>query len=185
MDEKKCYKCKNKKNIIDFYKSNYSPDGYAYLCKRCHCSMTREYRIKNKEKVKKIQGDNYQKNKKERIIKQRIWAKNNKEKITIAKKNRLQKDPEYNRKISIRSHGITIEYFDMMFKEQKQSCWICSKEFKNKSDAKIDHNHETNIVRGLLCNNCNTSIGLVQENIDVLKKMIKYLKQNKDGWKKF
>lgn len=41
---------------------------------------------------------------------------------------------------------------------------------------KVDHCHTTGKVRGLLCNNCNTALGLVDDKIEVLKRMIKYLK---------
>jgi len=41
----------------------------------------------------------------------------------------------------------------------------------------IDHNHETNKPRGLLCHNCNTAIGLVGDNLETLSNLIEYLKK--------
>lgn len=39
----------------------------------------------------------------------------------------------------------------------------------------VDHCHKTGKVRGLLCSNCNTAIGLLKEDINVLKNAINYL----------
>jgi len=38
--------------------------------------------------------------------------------------------------------------------------------------------HKTGKIRGLLCGNCNTSLGLLKENIGVLNNAIKYLKRS-------
>lgn len=51
------------------------------------------------------------------------------------------------------------------------SCQICG----SCEDLNIDHCHNTNIVRGILCGRCNKGIGLMLDNIDILKKAIDYL----------
>ncbi len=55
------------------------------------------------------------------------------------------------------------------------NCEICNRVLKKKC---IDHCHSTNIVRGVLCNNCNTALGLVGDNVSVLEEMIKYLQKH-------
>ena len=52
------------------------------------------------------------------------------------------------------------------------NCQICHAELTKKC---IDHCHSTNKIRGVLCNNCNTALGLVGDNVDTLHKMINYL----------
>ena len=56
-----------------------------------------------------------------------------------------------------------------------KQCEICG------SFGKIcfDHNHETGKFRGWICSRCNTTIGLVEDNIELLNKLIKYLKCQK------
>lgn len=39
----------------------------------------------------------------------------------------------------------------------------------------IDHDHKTGKIRGLLCTRCNTAIGLLNDNIDFLRRAIMYL----------
>ena len=52
------------------------------------------------------------------------------------------------------------------------NCQTCGVELTRKC---IDHDHKTNKVRGVLCHNCNTALGLVGDNIDTLSSMITYL----------
>ena len=53
-------------------------------------------------------------------------------------------------------------------------------EGKNKiALAMVDHNHETKIIRGIICKNCNSALGMFKDNIIVMKNAIQYLE--KDG----
>jgi hypothetical protein len=46
----------------------------------------------------------------------------------------------------------------------------------------VDHDHETNKIRGLLCSRCNTGLGLFFDNISNLENAILYLKKaNQSG----
>lgn len=45
----------------------------------------------------------------------------------------------------------------------------------------IDHCHDTGAVRGLLCGNCNTGLGLLGDTVESLERAIKYLKKAKKG----
>jgi Recombination endonuclease VII len=70
--------------------------------------------------------------------------------------------------------GITPrEYFRMLVK-QDFKCQICRKE----TLLRMDHNHSTGIVRGLLCNSCNVGIGYFYENIEYMLNAVKYLRRN-------
>ena len=61
-------------------------------------------------------------------------------------------------------------------KKEINQCQICNK----KEDLVVDHNHKTNVVRGILCNHCNRGIGHFLENESVLKSAIQYLIKTKN-----
>lgn len=77
-----------------------------------------------------------------------------------------------------RRYGITQEDFDKMLSEQNNKCKICSIEFKGTKYTHIDHCHDTNRVRGLLCNDCNLALGQFNDNTDILDNAIKYLQKS-------
>ena len=87
---------------------------------------------------------------------------------------RLSYDPavERTRKIKER-YGISEEGYDHLFNLQEGACKICRKNF---SQLCVDHCHETGKVRGLLCHNCNTMLGLSLDDISTLTNAINYLK---------
>jgi len=59
-----------------------------------------------------------------------------------------------------------------MIKLQKNKCAIC---LEKDNGLQIDHNHETNEIRGLLCRNCNVGLAMFKEKKDILNKAINYL----------
>lgn len=73
----------------------------------------------------------------------------------------------------LRNYGITLLDYNLMYKEQKGVCAICS---KPKSLLQVDHCHHSGKVRGLLCVQCNTSLGSFNDDIQMLEKAIQYLK---------
>ena len=58
-----------------------------------------------------------------------------------------------------------------------KGCEICGEEFTDSKFTHIDHCHETNEVRGILCSNCNTGLGKFKDNPDLLYNAIKYIKK--------
>ncbi len=88
--------------------------------------------------------------------------------------------PETYRKQHLkRTYGITPEEYDAMLEKQHGSCAICEAETAGSSRSNIyfsvDHCHTTGAIRGLLCHQCNTALGLIKDNPQTLAKMISYL----------
>lgn len=72
-------------------------------------------------------------------------------------------------------YGLTIEEYNNMMSNQKNSCKICFLPFKNKRTTFVDHDHKTGKVRGLLCPKCNNILGFCNDNTEILNSAIKYL----------
>jgi len=68
-------------------------------------------------------------------------------------------------------YNITKEIYLEQLEKQDYSCYACDS-FENLC---IDHCHNTDKFRGILCNNCNISLGLLKDNTETLKKLINYL----------
>ena len=77
-------------------------------------------------------------------------------------------------------YNLEPEEYERLLTESNNLCVICLSPPKNKS-LHIDHNHKTGKVRGLLCHGCNTALGLMKDNIDILTKAIEYLKEHNNG----
>jgi hypothetical protein len=88
-------------------------------------------------------------------------------------------DPVYAEKYRIRArrlkykrkYGISEEIRDQMAADQGYRCLVC----KQKAPLCVDHDHESGVVRGLLCKQCNTGIGMFRDNPVLLNHAIKYL----------
>lgn len=76
-------------------------------------------------------------------------------------------------------YGIDTERYNEMLKEQGNSCAICGCNVEsNRVHGEyfaVDHCHNTNKVRGLLCRSCNTGIGNLNDDPVLLKVAINYL----------
>lgn len=90
------------------------------------------------------------------------WAQNN-----------LKKRAEYMKKYKRKYlYGVTEEQFEALEAEYP-ACAICG----SAADKypQLDHNHSTSQIRGLLCGNCNTGLGLFKESPELLAKASNYL----------
>lgn len=55
-----------------------------------------------------------------------------------------------------------------------EQCEVCD----SKEKICLDYNHKTGIFRGWICHKCNVSLGMANDDINILKKLVKYLKKN-------
>lgn len=58
-----------------------------------------------------------------------------------------------------------------MFEKQDGLCAIC----REAPATDVDHDHETGVVRGLICNPHNLAIGLFRDRTDLLLAAVQYL----------
>ena len=102
-------------------------------------------------------------------------------------KKRILNKPAAKRQALKRHYNLSIEEFEFKYNSQQGRCAICKKSVlfsgtvqNRTSIACVDHDHITNKVRGLLCNNCNRALGLFQDSPEILESALSYLKEYKD-----
>lgn len=79
-------------------------------------------------------------------------------------------------------YGITVADYDAMLDAQGGVCGICGGPPNGISKAGrfyIDHDHDTDEVRGLLCSQCNLLLGAARDSIPNLMAAIAYLGRTK------
>ena len=80
-------------------------------------------------------------------------------------------------------YGITPEDYDNLYTLQGGKCAICQVEgstyfqtHPTQNYFHVDHCHSTKQVRGLLCTNCNSGMGKLQDSEVLLSRALDYLK---------
>lgn len=95
----------------------------------------------------------------------------------------VKENKDYHRRYSLKRHyGITEHEYNVKLVNQMFGCAICKQPFNYERKAGVDHDHETNAVRDLLCYRCNNILGMVNDDEDLLWKVMEYLKKHK--WSK-
>lgn len=80
-----------------------------------------------------------------------------------------------------KTYGITLAERDAMWAAQGGVCAIChQKPTGGRGDGiYVDHDHETNKIRGLLCGQCNCLLGYARDNVLTLESAIRYLQEQR------
>ena len=146
--------------ITSFYKRK---DGTPRSwCKECNKETAKEFYKNNPE---------YQRNK------SKEWRDKNHEKVV---KYRTKNKKKEHRNSIKRKYGVSIEWFDETLKNQNNKCAICKKELTwddKQNTPHVDHCHDSGIVREILCNRCNSILGICKEQEDILYNALKYLEK--------
>lgn len=82
------------------------------------------------------------------------------------------------------NYNLTPAQYDFLLEKQSGVCAICQ-EVETVIDGKtktlrilsVDHCHETNRIRGLLCSSCNLAIGKFNHRSDLLRKAAIYCEE--------
>ena len=169
MEKRKCNKCSKTKPLDQFYKSN------LVRCKECKKEWQSNYH-------EKVGRSNVRKQRNARTYRERHY------------------DYLKYRDLALqRLYKINRETFVSMCIKQDYKCASCGdkqldftdfKTWKKHSHVKngtsrfshlslhVDHSHDTNKIRELLCRSCNQGLGHFKDDPALLKKAIKYLNKH-------
>lgn len=88
-----------------------------------------------------------------------------------------QRFPERHKKYDIKSqYGLSWDKYVELIKQAGNCCEICKTPVIVRN-LHIDHCHKTNIVRGLLCSQCNHGLGNFKDSIELLLQAVEYVKR--------
>jgi hypothetical protein len=140
-----CTKCGENKDECYFRPRPTLKRGFQSWCKECE----------------------YKQNRQRYIPKERIKNDINPDEVKLLAKKRMLKH----------RYSLGYDEYIRMYDKQNGKCLICGvkKELGSSKGLMIDHCHNTNEVRGLLCRNCNSGLGQFMDDTNILLNAIKYL----------
>lgn len=103
----------------------------------------------------------------------REYNRKNRERVNAAERARRAANPELFMATKLRyRYNIDYEQYKALMEKQSGLCAIC----KERAAVDIDHDHKTDVVRGLLCRSCNVGLGQFKDDIEMLEKALAYLR---------
>ena len=134
-----------------------------------------KWREENPERLKKARKEYYARTAEYQKAKSRAWHRANPERV------RARHVAQNSRKLpKVTKYGLSLESYRFLLIGQGGGCAICGRSENGKRhNFDVDHDHESGVVRGLLCNRCNRLLSNAKDSIDILKAAIKYLKASK------
>lgn len=84
-------------------------------------------------------------------------------------------DPEFTAQQLYSRYGLTADQHAAMLTEQGGVCAVCRNPPSGKRPLHVDHDHDTGKVRALLCQGCNSALGMVKDDRSRLIGLVAYL----------
>lgn len=155
---KKCSECKVEKSLSEFYKIGNGSQGVRPRCKECTLKAERKkygesFDVRHKKSQQQRSRMEDSELRSRHMLAQRRWH--------------LKK-----------TYGMSLDEFDSLLSSQDGGCAICGTKpvyGDQKTRMVVDHCHETDEVRGILCDLCNTAIGKFKDDPDLLRKAASYI----------
>ena len=166
-DTKLCTLCVTVKPVSEFYYSDYN-GRYSSWCKRCSTARVCKWQKENKDKLN---------------AKNAKWKRENRDKVNDSNIRRLRSwTPERRAARNFRNdlkklYNVTPEWWDAKLAKQGGGCGICGAKTSGAKGRRphVDHCHETDKNRGILCHACNVCLHILERIPDWPEKARAYL----------
>ena len=76
-----------------------------------------------------------------------------------------------------KTYGLAPGEYERMYKEQGGTCAICQRATGKTKRLAVDHDHDTGLVRGLLCGPCNQMVGYFRNSPEAFRRAAEYLER--------
>ena len=187
-----CTRCKETLLVSSFVKHKNRARGRASYCKPCASEMSRDYYVRNREKVLASLKANAPARRAYNTewMRRRRAAMSDEEREVERDKQRVKKNAEYRRnksrylkanlRFQLRQWGVVEEEIEAtteaLWMGKHGVCDVCG----SGPDSRlldVDHCHTTNRIRGVLCHHCNTALGLLGDDIARIAALAAYLER--------
>jgi len=148
----------------------------------CATCCQRKWRAENPERLQESVHKYQEKNRKRLQEYSRRYYTKNRERVIKAVCKWQRENPERLRERQLKHlYGITLAEYNEMLEAQGGVCAICGKTPEaNGRRLSVDHDHEINKNRGLLCRRCNLGLGNFEDDLELLVIAISYLSMWKE-----
>lgn len=151
----------------DFYLDSSKKHGLSQLCRLCEGERTRAAKHQHYLRSEKRKQAMARKSK-------RAYYLRNRETIMSKSEAYKQRNPGKVRAYLLkRKYRLTPEERAAMIEERRGCCEICG--MYQGDRLEVDHNHTTGKVRGMLCHNCNSGLGMFGDDVELLSNARSYL----------
>jgi len=173
--EKVCIYCRERKPASEYHSHRYTTrTGRESVrlnsaCRSCHGEKTKARKVANPERTRAQSRDYKRRN-------AAVLARRN----AAYRRANPQRIAGYSMK---HKHGLTMIEYEALLCQQGGVCKVCRQEAEPvgiKRRLHIDHCHETGRIRGLLCHNCNVSLGLMKDDPARIRALADYLDAARD-----
>ncbi len=94
------------------------------------------------------------------------------------RRNHYDTDEAYRMHLQF-TYGLSIDQYLSMYYDQGGRCAACKDrlELRVRKRIAVDHDHQTGRIRGLLCNACNSALGMLKDDHRRIQGLARYLKR--------
>ena len=170
IDTKVCKGCGAEKALGEFTKNKGYSDGRTARCREC-LKPDAEKKLKNRTYMS--------------ARRKKIMADPEQHKKLKEKKNEWNRSEKYYDMYYGKRFGVSYRALVAMLASQNGlcgniwcSCKIVLPPSEGEQRACVDHNHETGKVRALLCVRCNTVLGHIEKNQNLIPGLMYYLNKH-------
>ena len=176
---KQCTKCKKTKPLEQFAKNKGNKSGIHSWCKQCMSDKVLEYRGGRVFKPLMRTATHKQCRICEQMKPYSEYSGNRKQQESYCSECKKFMGTER----VLKKYGLNVDSYMRIYENQGGVCMICKNPEKDGKRLSVDHDHTCcsgasscgRCIRGLLCSRCNRALGVVNDNIDLMKAMIQYL----------
>lgn len=188
--EKECSSCKETKDLALFYKSARGVDGRSSICSQC----VKEDSYKRRQKNLTRDDIPYPDNKicttcmivktREQFGTDHSVTSGLRRQCKDCERERYHKDG-----LGFAKFGLTEKDYELLLEQQNGVCAICKEPPQEGKRLHVDHDHSCcpgrrktcgNCNRGLLCFNCNSGIGSLRDDYNIVFEAASYLLSYKE-----